>query len=103
VPRPPFLPLRGVENSFGSSELLKGGCEEAESLTLYASQLVDYNQMLVLDGNVMILGAFDELVNLQNPLLGTNDYEVILPDSAVPFHLRVLALPGQTKGQRDVH
>ena len=29
VPRPPFLPLREVENSFGSSELLKGCCEEA--------------------------------------------------------------------------
>ena len=56
-----------VENSFGSSELLKGCCEEAKSLTLYASQLV-----LGLDGNVMLLGAFDELVDLQNSLLGTN-------------------------------
>ena len=56
-----------VENSFGSSELLKGCCEEAKSLKLYASQLV-----LVLDGNVMLLGAFDELVDLQNSLLGTN-------------------------------
>ena len=70
VPRPPFLPLREVENSFGSSELLKGGCEEAESLTLYASQLVDDNQMLVFGWH------------LQNPLLGTKDYEVILPNSA---------------------
>ena len=33
---------------------MKGCCEEAESLKLYASQLV-----LVLDGNVMLLGAFD--------------------------------------------
>ena len=28
--------------------------------------------VLVLDGNVMLLGAFDELVDLQNSLLGTN-------------------------------
>ena len=62
-----------VENSFGSSELLKGCCEEAESLKLYASQLV-----LVLDGNVMLLGAIDELVDLQNSLLGTNGYDANL-------------------------
>ena len=67
-----------VENSFGSSELLKGCCKEEESLKLYASQLV-----LVLDGNVMLLGAFDELVDLQNSLLGTNDYEANLPNSAL--------------------
>ena len=32
----------------------------------------------------MLLSAFDELVDLQNPLLGTNDYEVKLPNSAFP-------------------
>ena len=79
VPRPPFLPLREVENTFSNSELPKGCCEEAESLKLSASQLV-----LVLDGDVMLLGAFDELVDLQNPLLGTNDCEVSLPNSAFP-------------------
>ena len=77
-----------VENSFGSSELLKGCCEEAESLKLYASQLV-----LVLDGNVMLLGAFDELVDLQNSLLGTNGYGANLPNSAARTRSQCISFP----------
>ena len=82
LPRPPFVPLKEVGNTFGSSELLKGCCGEAENLKLYASELVDCDLVLVLDDDVMRLGAFDELVDLQNPLLDTNDYEVNLPNSA---------------------
>ena len=84
LPRPPFVPLKEVENAFGSSKLLKGCFGVAENLKLYASKLVDYDRVFVLDGDVMLLGAFDELVDLQNPLLGTSDYEVILPSSAFP-------------------
>ena len=84
LPRSPFVPLKEVENAFGSSEMLKGCCGEAKNLKLYASQLVDYDGVLVLDGDVMLLGAFGELVDLQNPLLGTNDYEVNWPNSAFP-------------------
>jgi len=34
---------------------------------------VDYDGMLVLVGDVMLLAAFDELIDLQNLLLSTND------------------------------
>ena len=84
LPRLPFEPLKEVENTCGSSELLKGCCGEAENQKLYASELVDYDLVLVLDGDVMRLGAFDELVDLQNSLLSTIDYEVNLPNCAFP-------------------
>ena len=57
LPRPPFVPLKEVENAFGSSEMLKGCCGAAENLKLYASELVDYDPVLVLDGDVMLLGS----------------------------------------------
>ena len=62
-PLPNFTFETRASQTKWAGELLKGCCEEAESLKLYASQLV-----LVLDGNVMLLGAFDELVDLKNSL-----------------------------------
>ena len=59
-PLPNFTFETRASQTKWAGELLKGCCEEAESLKLYASQLV-----LVLDGNVMLLGAFDELVDLK--------------------------------------
>ena len=73
VPRTPFVPLQIVAERlrhFGDAEGLLWRSGKPE---LYSSQLVDNDGMLVLVGGVMLLAAFDELIDLQNPLLSTND------------------------------
>ena len=57
-------------NAYGSSEILEGYCEEAENLKLYSSK---HDGMLFLVGDVTVLAAFDELIDLQKLLLSTND------------------------------
>ena len=67
------MPLQNVAERlrhFGDAEGLLWRSGKPE---LYSSQLVDNDGMLVLVGGVMLLAAFDELIDLQKLLLSTKD------------------------------
>jgi len=86
VAKPPFVPLDEVQNAFGRSEMQKGCCGDAENLKFYAAELVQYDFVLVVDGDIMMLRSFDELLDVDTKirLLGTYDYELDTPGSAFP-------------------
>lgn len=84
TPRPLPLPYTEdqVASSYGLSEMKKGCCGLKETLKYYGAALTEYDRVLVIDGDVLLLAPIDDLYTLPgNPsLVGTYDYELMPGD-----------------------
>lgn len=80
--------LGEVQSDDARKELAKGCCGEVENMKYYGAKLVDFDYVLVLDADVMMLKPIDEVLDDERVanagLIATYDHELDSPGSAFP-------------------